>query len=185
MNHDLYLWYAARVCALTAFATLAASVLTGTAIRTEYLAPIARSRAVRELHTFLTWFWLPLVGVHVVALVLDSTARIGVLDTVVPFRVSYGSTAIGLGTISFLVLIGTLLTSLLRSHMPHRLWRWLHRLTYPMFVVILLHAQLAGTDFSNTAVSVIGWATLGATVLLAVPRLAHARMQTQASTTHQ
>jgi sulfoxide reductase heme-binding subunit YedZ len=170
-------WEVARVAALTAFAVLAASVLTGVAIRTAYLAPIARNRAVTSLHAFLTWFWVPLVGVHVGALVLDPTARIGVLDTVIPFRAGYASTAIGLGTVGFLILALTLVTSLLRHRMPARVWRWLHRLTYPMLLLFLLHAQLAGSDFSHGAVSVVGWAALGATALLAVPRLMGARVE--------
>jgi hypothetical protein len=46
-----------------------------------------------------------------------------------------------------------------------------------MFVIFLVHAQLAGTDFSNTAVSVAGWATLGALVMLAMLRGLGGRMQ--------
>jgi methionine sulfoxide reductase heme-binding subunit len=179
MNHDLYLWYTARVAAMTALAVLSASVLTGIAIRTAYLAPIARNRAVTAVHTFLSWFWIPLVFVHVGALVLDSTGGIHLVDAVVPFRVAYASTAVGLGTISFLLLVVTLVTSLARKHMPGRLWRWLHRLTYPMLALILIHAQMAGTDFSHVAVSALAWAIAGSTLLLAVPRLAHARMETR------
>jgi len=179
VNHDLYLWYSARVAAMTALAVLSASVLTGIAIRTAYLAPIARNRAVTSLHTFLSWFWVPLVFVHVGALVLDSTGGIHLVDTVVPFQVPYASTAIGLGTISFLLLVVTLVTSLARKHLPVRLWRWLHRLTYPMLALMVIHAQLAGTDFSHIAVSVLAWAVAGSTLLLALPRLAHGRMATE------
>jgi methionine sulfoxide reductase heme-binding subunit len=179
VNHDLYLWYSARVAAMTALAVLSASVLTGIAIRTAYLAPIARNRAVTAVHSFLSWFWVPLVFVHVGALVLDSTGGIHLVDTVVPFQVPYASTAIGLGTISFLLLVVTLVTSLARKHLPVRLWRWLHRLTYPMLALMVIHAQLAGTDFSHIAVSVLAWAVAGSTLLLALPRLAHGRMATE------
>jgi len=179
VNHDLYLWYSARVAAMTALAVLSASVLTGIAIRTSYLAPIARNRAVTAIHTFLSWFWVPLVFVHVGALVLDSTGGIHLVDTVVPFRVSYASTAVGLGTISFLLLVVTLVTSLARKHMPVRLWRWIHRLTYPMLALMVVHAQMAGTDFSHALVSALAWAVAGSTLLLAVPRLAHGRMETE------
>ena len=170
------LWEVARVAALTAFAVLVASMLTGIATRTAMFSPIARNRAMVALHQFLSWFWVPLVVVHVGGIVLDHTARVGVLDVVVPFRVSYASTAVGLGTVGFLLLVLTLVTSLLRHHMSQRLWRWLHRLTYPMVVVFLLHAQLAGSDFSERAVSIVGWAALGCTLLLAVPRLIGARV---------
>lgn len=176
MNSDLVLWYAARVAALAAFAVLCAALITGMALRTALLSPVARNRSVLALHSFLSWFWVPLVGIHVVALVLDGTSRIGVLDTVLPFRVDYARVAVGLGTVGFLVLLLVGVTSALRRRLSPPVWRWIHRLSYPMFVVFLVHAQLAGSDFSRTAISVAGWATLGALVMLALPRAAGGRL---------
>jgi len=49
MNADLVLWDAARVAALAAFTVLSASLLTGMALRTALLAPLARNRAVLAL----------------------------------------------------------------------------------------------------------------------------------------
>jgi DMSO/TMAO reductase YedYZ heme-binding membrane subunit len=180
MTTDLVLWYAARVAGLASFAVLAGSLLTGMAIRTAYLAPLARNRSVVALHGFLSWFWVPLIAVHVVAIVLDTTARVGALDVVVPFRVGYSSAstlAVGAGTIGFLMIVVIALTSALRRRMSLQLWRWIHRLTYPMFVVVLVHAQLAGSDFSRTAISVAGWATIGMLLMLAVPRAVGGRME--------
>jgi sulfoxide reductase heme-binding subunit YedZ len=180
MSADLVLWYAAHAAAMAAFFVLAASMLTGMAVRTAYLAPVARTRAVVALHSFLTWFWVPLVAVHVIALVLDSTARIAPIDVVIPFRVVEGAgsqLAIGLGTASLIILVIIGVTSALRRWMRPPVWRWIHRLSYPTFVVFLVHAQLAGTDFSNAAVSVAGWAALGGLVMLAMLRGLGGRMQ--------
>lgn len=179
MNADLILWYAARAAALAAFFVLAASLLTGMAIRTAYLAPLARNRGVIAVHGFLTWFWVPLVTVHVTSLLLDATSRITPLDLLVPFRVNEGAgsqLAIGLGTVGLLLLVLIGATSALRRWMRPSVWRWLHRLTYPMFVVFLIHAQLAGTDFSDVAISLAAWATLGGLVALALLRAAGGRM---------
>jgi sulfoxide reductase heme-binding subunit YedZ len=184
MNLDLVLWYAARAAALAAFFVLAASLLTGMAIRTAYLAPLARNRAVVSVHAFLTWFWVPLVVVHVTTLVLDATSRITPLDLLVPFRVDEGAgsqLAIGLGTIGLLLLVLITVTAALRRAMRRAIWRWIHRLTYPMFVIFLIHAQLAGTDFSQAAISLAAWATLGGLVALALLRAAGGRMTTDPS----
>lgn len=179
MNADLVLWYAARAAALAAFFILAASLLTGMAIRTAYLAPLARNRAVVALHGFLTWFWMPLVIVHVVSLVLDAVSRITPLDVVVPFRVNEGAgseLAVGLGTVGLLVLVLITATSVLRRTIRPVVWRWIHRLTYPMFLIFLIHAQLAGTDLSDVAISLAAWATLGGLAALALLRAAGGRM---------
>ena len=179
MTADLVLWYAARAAALAAFFVLAASLLTGMAIRTALLAPVARNRAVVAVHGFFTWFWVPLIAVHVTTLLLDATSRITPLALLVPFRVNEGTGAQlagGLGTIGFLLLVLIAATSALRRWMRVSIWRWIHRMSYPMFVIFLIHAQLAGTDLSQVAISLVAWATLGGLVALALLRAAGGRM---------
>jgi sulfoxide reductase heme-binding subunit YedZ len=181
MSSGLVMWYAARAAAMSAFAVLSVSLLTGMALRTALFAGVARNRAVLGLHTFMSWFWVPLVAVHVVCIVLDSTSQVGWFDVLVPFQVGYARTAIGLGTIGFLLLVLVGLTSAVRRRMSPPVWRWIHRLSYPMFVLFLVHAQLAGSDFSRTPISVLGWATLGMLVMLALPRAAGGRVERSTS----
>lgn len=178
MNTGLLLWEAARAAALAAFAVLAGALLTGMAVRTALLGGIARSPAVLALHSFLSWFWVPLVAVHVTAIILDGTSRLSAIDAVIPFRAPYAAVPIGLGTVGLLLLVLIGVTSALRRHMSPRAFRVVHRLSYPMFAVFLVHAQLAGTDFSRTWISLLGWATLGALAMLAVARLATGRLAT-------
>ncbi|HEV7467124.1 MAG TPA: ferric reductase, partial [Candidatus Dormibacteraeota bacterium] len=104
------------------------------------------------------------------------TARIGLLDLLVPFRVGYAPVAVGLGSVGLLLLLLVGISSALRRRMSQRLWHAVHLLSYPMFVVFLLHAQLAGSDFSRTWISVLGWTTVGALATLALPRLAGGRV---------
>jgi methionine sulfoxide reductase heme-binding subunit len=170
MSSDMVLWEAARAAALAAVTVLGASLLTGMALRTALLAPLARNRAVLELHGYLSWFWLPLLAVHVTALLLDGTARIGLLDLVVPFRVGYARLAVGLGTVGLLLVILVAASGALRRRMPPRLWRAVHRLSYPAFGVFLLHAQLAGSDLGRTWIGVVAWAAAGGLAVLALWR---------------
>jgi len=173
---DLDLWYAARAAALAAFVVLCAALLTGMALRTALLVTLARNRALLSLHRFLSWFWVPLVAAHVVALLLDGTARIGVLDIIVPFRVAYAPWAVGLGTISLLLLLIVGLSSAMQRRMSPRWWHALHRLAYPMVVLFVVHAQLAGSDFSRLWISLLGWATAGGLAMLALVSLAGGRL---------
>jgi DMSO/TMAO reductase YedYZ heme-binding membrane subunit len=91
------------------------------------------------------------------------------LDVLVPFRVNEGvgpQLAIGLGTLGLLLLVLVTATSALRRWMQPAVWHWIHRLTYPTFVVFLIHAQLAGTDLCQVAISLAAWATPGGLVAL-------------------
>ncbi|HZS15247.1 MAG TPA: ferric reductase-like transmembrane domain-containing protein [Candidatus Dormibacteraeota bacterium] len=177
MNTGIVLWEAARAAALAAFAVLALALLTGMAVRTSLLGGLARSPAVLALHSFLSWFWVPLVAVHVTALILDGTSQLSPLDAVIPFRAPYAQVPIGLGTVGLLLLVLVGVSSALRRRMSPRAFRLVHRASYPMFAIFLVHAQLAGSDFSRTWISLLGWGTLGALAVLAVARLATGRLE--------
>ena len=66
---DLGFWFAARATGLSAFAAISLSIVSGEALRTSVLDFLASNRAIRKLHDFTTWLWIPLVIAHVVTLV--------------------------------------------------------------------------------------------------------------------
>lgn len=133
-------------------------MLTGIAPRTQILNFLAANRAVRALHDFTPWIVVPAAVTHVVALLFDATARVGVVDLFVPFRMSYGQLAIGLGTISLDVLLVVLVTTWVRRRMSNGAWQWFHRLSYVGFATMFLHAILSGTDLTAPAISAMSWA---------------------------
>jgi methionine sulfoxide reductase heme-binding subunit len=178
VNTDLFFWFLARVAGLSAYAALAIALLTGLSLRLGVLGRLAPGRSLRSLHEFTAVLWMPLGLLHVASLLLDGTARIRPLDLVVPFQVSYGRIALGLGTVSLLLIAAVALTGWLRQRMPAVAWQWTHRLSYAAFGTIFAHAALAGTDFSDPAVSALTWATAAMLALLALARLAWGRLPT-------
>jgi methionine sulfoxide reductase heme-binding subunit len=176
MTADQFFWVLARVGGLGSYAALAVALLTGIALRTAILDWLGSNRALRALHEYTTALWIPLAGVHLLSLVLDSTARIGLLDLVVPFHSSYGTLAIGLGALSVDLLLVVTVTALLRRQIGKRAWIWLHRLSYVAFALIFFHAVLSGTDFSDPLVSAITWAAAGALLILGLTRAIWGRL---------
>ena len=176
MTADQFLWVLARVAGLSSYATLAIALVTGIALRTGVLDWMGSNRAVRGLHEYSTVLWIPLAGLHLVSLVLDSTARIGLLDVVVPFHASYGTVAIGLGALSVDVLGAVTVTSLLKRRIDKQAWLWIHRTSYVAFALAFLHAVLSGTDFSDPAVSAITWGTAAALLTLTIARVLGGRL---------
>jgi len=173
---DLEFWFIARITGLTAFAVLSLSVLSGEALRTSVLDFMAKNRAVRKLHDFTTPLWLPLVFAHVIALLFDRTARIGLPNVVVPFLTDYGQVPIGLGTIAFDIVMVVTVTSWLRSRMNNTVWMWIHRTSYIGFVAIFFHAALSGTDFDAPLVSALAWSTAAGLGILGVSRIVWGRL---------
>src|SRR5205814_9314250 len=173
---DQFLWLLARVTGLSSYATLAIALVTGIALRTAVLDWLAGNRALRSLHEFTTVLWIPLAALHVLALLLDTTARIGLLDVVVPFHSTYGTLAIGLGAMSLDVLIAVTIAAYLKRRMRKDVWLWIHRLAYAAFALIFLHSVLSGTDFSDPAVSAITWGTAAGLLTLGLARLLGGRL---------
>lgn len=176
MTVDQFFWILSRVAGLGSYAALAVALVTGIALRTAVLDWLGSNRALRSLHEFTTVLWIPLAVVHLAALLLDKTSRIGWLDLVVPFHSVYGSLAIGLGALSLDVLLVVTVTALLKRRMKAGLWKWLHRLSYTAFALIFFHAVLSGTDFSDPTVSAITWATAAALLALGLTRAVWGRL---------
>ncbi|HEY8862813.1 MAG TPA: hypothetical protein VIO37_01410 [Candidatus Dormibacteraeota bacterium] len=176
MTTDQFFWVLARVAGLSSYAALAIAMITGIALRTAVLDWLGSNRALRALHEYTTVLWIPLAGTHVLLLLLDKTARIGLLDVVVPFHSSYGTLAIGLGALSVDVLLVVTVTAFFKRQMNKDLWQWLHRLSYPAFALLFLHSVLSGTDFSDPIVSAITWAAGAMLLLLALVRAIWGRL---------
>jgi methionine sulfoxide reductase heme-binding subunit len=169
MTLDQALWETARAAALAAFFVLSAAIISGQALRSAILEGAMRNRELVNLHRFLTLCWVPLVALHILSITLDSVARVSPLDLLVPFRLSYAALPVGLGTLGFDLLLVVTATSFLRQRLDPLTWRWLHRLSYPMFLLFATHGLLAGTDFSR---SVVLAPAAGVIVFIAVVTLA-------------
>lgn len=180
MDAQTFTWVLARVAGMTAFAALSISLLSGAALRTAVLDWLSGNRAMRSLHEFTAILWMPLGALHMLMLVLDHTARIGIVDLVVPFRVDYGdpraTLAYGLGTLTFELFAMVAVTGWLRRSLDARAWRWIHRLSYLAFGLLFLHAVLGGTDFSDPVVSALTWATAFVLATISLARLLWGRL---------
>ena len=160
---DLAYWVLARIAGLTCYAALAVSLLSGIAVRSRFWAQVGGGhRALISLHQYTTVLWLPLGLVHVEGLLLDHVSRIGLADVVVPFRVSYGSLGIGLGTVAFDLILILAVTGWARQSIRPRIWLWIHRLSYAAFASIFVHSALSGTDFDRWPVAMATWGTAAA-----------------------
>jgi methionine sulfoxide reductase heme-binding subunit len=176
MTLDQFFWVLARVAGLASYGALAIALVTGIALRTAVLDWLGSNRLVRSLHEYTIVLWVPLAVIHVASLLLDHTARIGLLDVFIPFHSSYGTLAIGIGSLSLDLLVLVSVAAYMKRRMRKEVWLWVHRLSYGAFALAFLHAVLSGTDFSDPAVSAITWGAAAALVTLAVARVMGGRL---------
>ncbi|HET6818637.1 MAG TPA: hypothetical protein VFH66_15525 [Mycobacteriales bacterium] len=127
---------------LTALTALGLWLRHPVAHRWHWPAPATRIR----LHAVLAAATIVLVLGHVVALVLDAFAGVGVLGAVVPGASGYRPFAVALGTVSLYlaVLVGG--SAALAGRLTGRAWRPIHGVASFVFALGWTHGLLAGSD---------------------------------------
>ncbi len=171
---DQTVWIVARSTGVASLVALVLSLLTGMALRPKSLGWLSTNRAVSELHSYATVLWLPLGLAHVIAILLDPFSHVGLGDLLVPFRVSYGAFAIGLGTISVQLLVVVLIAAWSRTRLSRGQWLAYHRLSYLAFAAAFLHGILSGTDLAYPWLSGVAWLVAGILALFGLRRIEHA-----------
>jgi methionine sulfoxide reductase heme-binding subunit len=102
--------------------------------------------AVADLHRNLTLLAVVFLGVHIATSVADTYAPIGLKDAVVPFTSAYRPFWLGLGALSFDLMLALVVTSLLRVRLGLRTWRAVHWLAYACWPLALFHSLGTGSD---------------------------------------
>jgi len=139
-------WYVSRSSGLVAWALLAGSTLWGLALTTRAFSGKAAPRWLLDLHRFLGGLSLAFVIVHLSATVADTFVHFGRADLLVPLASRWHPVWVAWGIIALYLLVAVEVTSLLRRHLPYRLWRSVHALSFVLFVVVSIHVLLTGPD---------------------------------------
>jgi DMSO/TMAO reductase YedYZ heme-binding membrane subunit len=139
-------WYVARSGGFVAWGLLAASMVWGLALSTKAFGRRPRPSWLLDLHRFFGAAALVFTGIHVGGLLLDNYVHFGLSEVLVPLASHWHPLAVAWGVVGLYLLLAVEVTSLLRKHMPNRLWRRVHFLSFPLFVGTTIHALSAGTD---------------------------------------
>jgi predicted ferric reductase len=142
-------WYVARAGGIVAWTLLVASVVWGLLLSVK-VRPAGTTRPwILDLHRFLGGLVVVFLGVHLGALVADSTVHFGVADLAVPLASAWKPGAVAWGVVAAWLVIAIELTSLAQRHLPRRLWHAVHLASFVVFAASTVHALTAGTDASN------------------------------------
>jgi DMSO/TMAO reductase YedYZ heme-binding membrane subunit len=122
-------------------------------------------------HRYLGALAVVFVGVHVLAILIDSYVQFSIADALVPMVSSWHPLAVAWGIVGMYVLVAVEVTSLLRARLTPKVWRGVHVLSYVLLALVTIHLLAAGTDANDllptTSAVLIGVATVfGAAMLL-------------------
>ena len=139
-------WYLARGTGAVALLLLTASLVLGVLGSVRFSAPRWPRFAVDTLHRDISLLVMAVLVVHIVTSVLDSFAPIALSAAVIPFASTYRPLWLGLGALSFDLLLALVITSLLRRRLGYQRWRAIHWLSYASWPITVLHGLGTGSD---------------------------------------
>jgi methionine sulfoxide reductase heme-binding subunit len=143
-------WYLTRSAGAVALILLTLALALGVIDVRRWSSETWPRFVVDSLHRNVSLLALAFLCLHILTAVLDSFAPISLINAVIPFTGSYRPFWLGLGALSFDLILAVIGTSLLRRQMGHSTWRAVHWLTYGSWPIALLHGLGTGSDVKST-----------------------------------
>jgi sulfoxide reductase heme-binding subunit YedZ len=144
---QMRVWLAARATGIAALVLLTAQVVLGLVLSHPTNQTTWRlSKVVFPWHEHLLVFTASLLVVHIISILLDPYAGVGITGALIPGLSEYRSSAVALGTLATYALIVTAVTARYTRLLPAGVWLKLHRLSLVVLILAWMHSILAGTD---------------------------------------
>jgi methionine sulfoxide reductase heme-binding subunit len=140
------LWYLTRATGGVALVLLTVTLILGIIDVTRVSSDRMPRFVVDAVHRTASLFVVVLLVIHVLTAVLDSFAPIRLADAFVPFGGAYRPVWVGLGALSFDLLVAVAATSVLRGRIGARTWRAVHWVAYACWPLAFVHALGTGSD---------------------------------------
>ncbi len=177
-NASTWAWYFGRATGLVALVLLTAVLVLG------ILGPLRVASnswprfAIRTVHRDVSLLTLLVIAIHVVVLSLDGYVHIPLTAGILPWGSSFMPFWVGIGALSFDLLIAIAVTSLIRRRLGYRTWRFVHWFAYVSWPLAVVHGIVTGSDSSSLwalAPTIVCIAVVAAAVVLRLQYGATAR----------
>ena len=161
---ELRVWLASRAAGFTALGLLTVQIALGLVLsHPTNKSTWKLSKRLFPWHENAWVFVLAFLAAHVVSLIVDPYAGVGLVGAFVPGLSGYRSTPVALGTLALWALLATGLTARYTKLLPAGAWLSIHRVALVVFVLAWMHGLLAGTD----STPLLGFYLVTGTVVLA------------------
>ncbi|BBH23723.1 hypothetical protein Back11_50680 [Paenibacillus baekrokdamisoli] len=147
-------WPLIRIIGILSFLFLTVGISLGISYSFSFWTRQTKRR-VYQIHSFSTITGAALGMLHGLITIIDTYAPYSWRDLLIPFSASYSPTLSGLGTLSSYGMLVVILTTDLRNKIKRGLWLLFHMLSYPIYIMALIHSFFMGTDSSLPLVRVM------------------------------
>jgi DMSO/TMAO reductase YedYZ heme-binding membrane subunit len=149
INSSTAFWYTSRATGVVALLLLTAAMLLGLLVTRQGRLPGLPRFAVSGLHRNLSLLATAFVVVHVLTAVVDGYVNIPITSAVIPLTSPYERLWLGIGAVSFDLMLAAVATSLLRRRLSRKAWRAVHLTAYVSWPVAWVHSVFASGDLQH------------------------------------
>jgi len=143
---------------LAAVGTATANMVLGLLIALRY-SPVRlwphRRLNIFRLHNWTAYFVLLLIVLHPAVLLLGGSTHFSLADVLLPIQSPVQPKLNTVGAAAFYVLLIVIVTSLFRLRMARSLWRKVHYLVFPAFILMFVHSVFTDPALSNGKVDLV------------------------------
>jgi sulfoxide reductase heme-binding subunit YedZ len=144
---QMRIWLAARATGITTYLLLTGLVTFGLILsHPTNQSTWKLSKRIFPWHENLFVFVVAFLVAHVVSIVLDPFAGVGVAGSFVPGLSGYRTAPVALGTLSLYAALVSGVTGRWTKLLPQGLWLRLHRFALVAWILAWMHGLLSGTD---------------------------------------
>lgn len=171
---DQFFWFATRAAGIACWFAACASVIVGLLMSSRALGRKPSLPWLTDLHRYLGAMAMGFLALHMVTLWADSFVTFGWRELFIPGVATVpglSRVALALGVVAAWIMAAVQLTSLVRAHLPERLWHRIHLGSYAVVILGTVHGWLTGSDVTNIFVVTSGTSVLAAVTLLTMLRV--------------
>lgn len=149
-------WYIGRASGILAFILLSIVIINGLLMTTRLVFKVLPPALNYEMHRFVSFMALAATLGHIISLTFDTYFKLTWTEALIPFSTykdflsATGQNfqwTLGIGTIALYGIIALIATSELKGKIVKmKLWRILHFMSFPVYILFLLHGIFSGTD---------------------------------------
>lgn len=165
-------WYLSRATAFVALTILWLSMALGLGLSNRLARLWPGAPAAFAIHEYVSLLGLTFALFHALILLGDRYINFTIAQIFLPFStVNYRPVWVGIGQIGFYVWLIVALSFYVRSKIGQKTWRFLHYLSFAMYLMGLVHGLFGGTDSTTTWANWYYWISGGSLLFLLIYRI--------------
>jgi predicted ferric reductase len=141
-------WYVTRSAGLVAYLLLWLSSAWGLSVSNRLLDTLLQRTYTYDFHQYISLLAIGFTAIHLLSLTLDHYLPFTLVQLAVPFTSTYRPLWVGIGVISFYLVLLVSITFYIRKRIGVKTFRAIHTLSLVSFAGATIHGFYAGTDSS-------------------------------------